>query len=52
MHFSGNTGRPIAALETEIRKAKLDTLEVGLIQKLEELDAQLKVSDQPFELND
>lgn len=52
MHFSGNTGRPIATLETEIRKAKLDTLEVGLIQKLEELDAQLKVSDQPFELND
>lgn len=41
MHFSGNTGRPIAVLETEIRKAKLDTLEVGLIQKLEELDAEL-----------
>lgn len=52
MHFSGNTGRPIAALETEIRKAKLDALEVGLIQKLNELDMKLKRSDQPFELND
>ena len=41
MHFSGNTGHSIAALETEIRKAKLDTLEVALIQKLDELDAEL-----------
>ncbi len=41
MHFSGNTGRPIATLETNIRKTKLDALEVGLIQKLDELDAEL-----------
>ena len=38
MHFSGNTGRDIAAAETHIRKAKLDALETGLALKLKELD--------------
>lgn len=38
MHFSGNTGRPIAALETDIRSEKLDALETGLVLKLNQLD--------------
>ena len=41
MHFSGNTGRPIAAVETNVRAGKLDLLETGLILKLEALDVEL-----------
>ena len=52
MHFSGNTGREIAVVETDIRKAKLDALEIGLRLKLEELDAELSAGDPPGSLND
>ena len=41
MHLSGNTGRPVAALESNLQKSKLDALESGLISKLKALDAEL-----------
>lgn len=47
MHFSGNTGKPIAALETDIRKAKLDVLETGLVQKLNQLEIELEKAANP-----
>ena len=52
MHFSGNTGRDIAAVETDIRKAKLDVLETGLVQKLQELDAELSAGGDAAILDD
>lgn len=52
MHFSGNTGRPIATLETDIRKAKLDALETGLVLKLNELDVELSGGADSGSLND
>ena len=52
MHFSGNTGRDIAAVEIDIRKAKLDVLETGLVQKLQELDAELSASGDAASLDD
>lgn len=44
MHFSGNTGRPMAEADTHIRKAKLDALETGLVLKLEALDVELSAA--------
>ena len=41
MHFSGNTGRPIAVVERNLRGEKLDLLETGLILKLNALDDEL-----------
>ena len=41
MHFSGNTGRPVAAIETNVRVDKLDLLESGLLLKLSDLDDEL-----------
>lgn len=52
MHFSGNTQRPIAALETNIRKAKLDALEAGLVLKLNDLDVELSDGADGGSLND
>ncbi len=52
MHFSGNTGLPLAALETNIRKNKLDALETGLVQKLNELDVELSSGPETGTLND
>jgi len=52
MHFSGNTGRPIATAETHIRKEKLDALETGLVLKLNELEAELAAGTGVGSLND
>ena len=41
MHFSGNTGRPIATVETDVRVEKLDLLETGLLLKLDALTNEL-----------
>ena len=41
MHFSANTGLPIAAVEQNLRGNKLDILETALIDHLEMLDAEL-----------
>jgi len=41
MHFSANTAREIAVLETNIRDTKLDALETGLILKLDQLEQAL-----------
>jgi para-nitrobenzyl esterase len=38
MHFSANTGRPITAVETGVRREKLDTLSEGLALKLDALN--------------
>lgn len=38
MHFSANTGRPITAVETGVRREKLDTLSEGLVLKLDALN--------------
>ncbi len=45
MHFSANTDYPVVAAETDIRKAKLDALEVGLRMKLQALDAELATAN-------
>jgi len=47
MHFSGNTGRDIAVIKTNIRKDKLDALETGLTLKLAVLDAELDTKRLP-----
>lgn len=39
MHFSANTGRPIAEVEAGVRRAKLDSLSEGLTLKLDALAA-------------
>ncbi|MEP4050643.1 MAG: carboxylesterase family protein [Litorimonas sp.] len=52
MHFSGNTGRDIAAAETHIRKEKLDALETGLVLKLNDLDVELSAGGETGSLND
>ena len=52
MHFSGNTGRVIAAAETHIRKDKLDVLETGLVLKLQQLDAELAVGGDAVSLDE
>ena len=41
MHFSANTDSPIAAAQTNLRGAKLDALETGLINKLEALEVSV-----------
>ena len=52
MHFSGNTGRALAEVETNLRKAKLDALETGLILKLNALDTELSAGGRTGSLND
>lgn len=53
MHFSGNTGRALAEVETNLRKAKLDALQTGLVLKLKELDAEISgASGEAGSLND
>lgn len=52
MHFSANTGRNVAVLETNIRDAKINALEVGLMQKLDELDKKVQGSGTTGEMND
>lgn len=52
MHFSANTGRDVAVLETNIRDAKINALEVGLMQKLDELDKKVHGSGTTGEMND
>ena len=52
VHFSGNTGRDLAVLETHIRKEKLDALETGLTAKLKALDAELSRGGNPASLNE
>lgn len=52
MHFSANTGRNVAVLETNIRDAKINALEVGLMQKLDELDKNVQGSGTTGEMND
>ena len=37
MHLSANTGRPLAAVETDVRSGKLDVLSEGLLVKLDAL---------------
>ncbi|MGB3454718.1 MAG: carboxylesterase family protein, partial [Litorimonas sp.] len=39
MHFSANTGRPVAQVEANVRGEKLDALDEGLRLKLDELAA-------------
>ena len=39
MHFSANTGQPIAQVEKDIRHDRIDLLEEGLRMKLDQLDA-------------
>jgi para-nitrobenzyl esterase len=45
MHFSANTGRPIAQAETNVRQEKLDRLSEGLTIKLNALDASTRPRD-------
>ena len=52
VHFSGNTGRDLAVLETNLRKEKLDALETGLTAKLKALDAELSRGENSASLND
>lgn len=52
MHFSGNTGRAVAAMEADVRKDKLDALETGLLLKLDELDAELASAGGIGEMNE
>jgi len=52
MHFSGNTDRPIAELETNLRGEKLDALETGLVTKLDALDAELESKSAANELSE
>lgn len=42
MILSANTGKPVTEVQTQIRQEKLDTLETGLLLKLETLKAYLE----------
>lgn len=44
MHFSANTGRPTAQVETGIRRDKIDSLSEGLVVKLDALASMDRVS--------
>lgn len=44
MHFSANTGRPTAQVETGIRRDKIDSLSEGLMIKLDALAAMDRVN--------
>jgi para-nitrobenzyl esterase len=52
MIFSANTGAPITEATTDIRKEKLDALEVGLITKLEKLEATHRQNEQSIGAHD
>jgi para-nitrobenzyl esterase len=52
MHFSGNTGLAVAAVEKDIRNEKLDALETGLTLKLQQLDAEYAQSGDIGAMND